>query len=33
LAEPYYIENWSPLLDFSILLRTVPKILSGEGAY
>ncbi len=33
LLDIYYIENWSPALDLRILLRTVPKILSGEGAY
>jgi exopolysaccharide biosynthesis polyprenyl glycosylphosphotransferase len=33
LLDIYYIENWSPALDMKILLRTVPKILSGEGAY
>lgn len=29
----YYIMNWSPALDFSILLRTFVAILSGRGAY
>ena len=33
LLDIYYIENWSPALDAKILLRTVPKWLSGEGAY
>jgi exopolysaccharide biosynthesis polyprenyl glycosylphosphotransferase len=33
LLDIYYIENWSPALDVKILLRTVPKALSGEGAY
>ncbi len=33
LLDIYYIENWSPALDLKILLRTVPKWLSGEGAY
>jgi exopolysaccharide biosynthesis polyprenyl glycosylphosphotransferase len=33
LLDIYYIENWSPALDVKILLRTVPKWLSGEGAY
>ena len=33
LLDIYYIENWSPALDVKILLRTVPKLLSGEGAY
>tara|TARA_Y100001960_G_scaffold312010_1_gene373256 strand:- start:222 stop:884 length:663 start_codon:yes stop_codon:yes gene_type:complete len=31
--DVYYIENWSPLLDFRILLRTVPAVLVGRGAY
>jgi exopolysaccharide biosynthesis polyprenyl glycosylphosphotransferase len=29
----YYIEHWSPGLDFKILLRTLPTILGGQGAY
>ncbi|MER2598648.1 MAG: undecaprenyl-phosphate glucose phosphotransferase [Caldilineales bacterium] len=33
LLDIYYIENWSPLLDLSILLRTVPQIFGGSGAY
>ena len=33
LLDIYYIENWSPLLDVKIILRTVPKVLSGDGAY
>ena len=33
LLDIYYVENWSPGLDAKILLRTVPKWLSGEGAY
>lgn len=27
-----YIDNWSPGLDFKILLRTIPAVLSGKGA-
>lgn len=27
-----YIDNWSPLLDFKIMLRTIPAVLSGRGA-
>lgn len=29
----YYIENWSPILDLQILLRTIPTVLNGRGAY
>jgi exopolysaccharide biosynthesis polyprenyl glycosylphosphotransferase len=29
----YYIENWSLWLDFKIILRTVPVVLFGRGAY
>jgi exopolysaccharide biosynthesis polyprenyl glycosylphosphotransferase len=27
-----YIDSWSPLLDFKILFRTIPAVLSGRGA-
>jgi exopolysaccharide biosynthesis polyprenyl glycosylphosphotransferase len=27
-----YIDNWSPSLDFKIMLRTIPVVLSGRGA-
>ncbi|MCL5027336.1 MAG: sugar transferase, partial [Chloroflexi bacterium] len=33
LLDIWYIENWSPLLDFKILLRTIPAVLLGTGAY
>ena len=33
LLDIYYIENWSPALDFKILLRTIPRVLFGTGAY
>jgi lipopolysaccharide/colanic/teichoic acid biosynthesis glycosyltransferase len=33
LLDLYYIENWSPFLDFQIMLRTFPKMLTGQGAY
>jgi len=33
LLDIYYIENWSPLLDLRILLKTVPTMLFGGGAY
>ena len=29
----YYIENWSPILDLQILLKTIPAVLWGKGAY
>lgn len=33
LLDIYYIENWSPWMDTSILLRTLPIVLFGNGAY
>ncbi len=33
LLDLYYIDHWSLKLDFEILLRTVPVILFGKGAY
>jgi len=30
--DMYYIDNWSLALDFKILLRTIPHVLSGRGA-
>jgi len=33
LLDLYYIENWSLLLDFKILMRTIPAWLSARGAY
>ncbi|MDQ3162172.1 MAG: sugar transferase [Actinomycetota bacterium] len=29
----YYIENWSIWLDISILVKTIPAVLAGRGAY
>jgi exopolysaccharide biosynthesis polyprenyl glycosylphosphotransferase len=29
----YYAEHWSPWLDLKIILRTIPAILTGRGAY
>jgi lipopolysaccharide/colanic/teichoic acid biosynthesis glycosyltransferase len=31
--DVYYIENWSLSLDLQILLKTIPAVLSGKGAY
>ena len=28
-----YLERWSVLLDLSILLKTIPAVLSRRGAY
>ncbi len=33
MLDIYYIENWSLALDLQILLRTVPTVLIGRGAY
>jgi exopolysaccharide biosynthesis polyprenyl glycosylphosphotransferase len=33
LLDIYYIENWSPYLDIKILLRTVPVVFTGDGAF
>ena len=33
LLDIYYIENWSPWMDLSILLQTIPQVILGEGAY
>jgi exopolysaccharide biosynthesis polyprenyl glycosylphosphotransferase len=33
LLDIYYIENWSINLDIQILLRTMPSVLLGNGAY
>lgn len=29
----YYLERWSIWLDVTILLRTLPAVLTGKGAY
>ena len=33
LMDIMYIENWSLGLDLRIMLRTVPTVLSGKGAF
>ena len=29
----HYVENWSPVLDLMILLKTARAVVSGSGAY
>jgi lipopolysaccharide/colanic/teichoic acid biosynthesis glycosyltransferase len=29
----FYLENWSLMLDVSILVKTIPAVLAGRGAY
>ncbi len=29
----HYIEHWTPWLDLELLIRTIPAVLSGKGAY
>lgn len=31
--DPYYVENWSLLLDGVILVKTIPAVLRGKGAH
>jgi len=33
LLDLHYVENWSLWLDLQILLRTIPQVLLGDGAY
>lgn len=33
LLDIYYVENWNLAMDFSILLRSIPAVLRGQGAY
>jgi lipopolysaccharide/colanic/teichoic acid biosynthesis glycosyltransferase len=29
----YYLENWSLWMDIAILVKTIPAVVSGAGAY
>ena len=31
--DMYYIDHWSVGLDLKILLRTLPSVIAGRGAY
>lgn len=33
LLDIYYVENWSLALDLRIMLKTIPLVILGEGAY
>ncbi len=33
LLDIYYIENWSVAFDLQIMLRTIPRVIFGNGAY
>ncbi len=33
LLDIFYIENYSPMLDLRILLKTIPAVISRQGAY
>jgi exopolysaccharide biosynthesis polyprenyl glycosylphosphotransferase len=33
LLDVYYVENWSPLQDIKIMIKTVPYVLMRKGAY
>ena len=33
MLDLYYIENWSLSLDLKIILRTIPTVITGRGAY
>jgi len=31
--DVFYIENWSPLLDLKIMLKTIPVVMRGDNTY
>ena len=31
--DVWYARHWTPLLDFWILVRTIPAVIRGEGAW
>jgi exopolysaccharide biosynthesis polyprenyl glycosylphosphotransferase len=33
LLDLYYIEHWSPVLDLLIMIRTIPQVFLGDGAF
>jgi lipopolysaccharide/colanic/teichoic acid biosynthesis glycosyltransferase len=33
LLDIYYLENWSLAMDIVLILRTIPKVFLGRGAY
>jgi len=33
LLDIYYVEQWAPSLDLTILLKTIPAVIFGHGAY
>jgi len=33
MLDMYYIQNWSIGMDIKIILKTVPEVLFGRGAY
>ncbi len=33
MLDIYYIENWTPWLDFWIMLKTIPTVILARGAY
>ncbi len=33
LLDIFYVENWNLSMDLGILLRSIPEVLRGRGAY